>query len=199
MSSDFKLTRLSLEAAAEAVNRAEAAYMNKPDFVDLGIEPKVRPVVIALVAHGFPTQNSCEGHIGGFNLYPWVRLEPAISRNPTREEVLEHIKRIHYEHEQLSELVGDFWHDAPRSSPDRELLATLEWEPRQKSDEQAADEYLAELAQHFIAPPGYWLQCRGADMLPQLPDELLAPYKELILANRQQDLLDFAEFLVSKL
>jgi hypothetical protein len=194
----FRLTRLSLEAATEAVNRAEAAYMNKPDFVDKGIEPNIRPVVIALVAHGFPTQNSCEGHLG-LNLYPWIRLEPDISDNPTRDEVLEHLKRIHYEHDQLSELVGDFWQHSPPPSADRELRATLEWEPRKQSDEEVADEYLAELAQHFVAPPGYWLQCRDAEILTQLPGELLEPYKEQILANRQQDMLDFAEYLRSKL
>lgn len=194
----YELKRLSLTEAEKEVNQAERRYIGQ-DPHELGIEPKIRSVVIALVAHGFPTQNSCEGHLNGFNIYPWVRLEPITREGATRGQMLEHVKRIRYEHEKLSELAGDFWHHAPRPSPDREIVASLEWDPHQQSDEEVADEYLAERAQHFVAMPGYMLECKGAELLPQLPGEMIAPFKEQILANRQLDMLEFAEFLVSKL
>ncbi len=192
------MKRISLAEAEQAVNEAERRYVGQ-DPHELGIEPKIRPVVIALVAHGFPTQNSCEGHIDGFNLYPWVRMEPITPKGATRVRMLEHVKRIRYECDQLNELAGDFWHHAPRPSPDREIVASLEWDPQRQSDEDLVEEYLAESAEHFIAMPGYWLECKGAELLPQLPGEMIAPFKEQILANRQQDMLEFGEFLISKL
>lgn len=79
MSNATQLKRISLQAATDQVARAEAKYVNKPDFKDKSIEPKIRPVVIALVAHGFPTQNSCEGHLES-NLYPWVRFGAGTTR-----------------------------------------------------------------------------------------------------------------------
>lgn len=193
-----KLKRLSLEAATEIVNRAEARYVNKKDFVDKGIEPKIRPVVVALVAHGFSTQNSCEGHLES-NLYPWVRLEPGRgARIQTKKAVLKHLRRIHSEIDQLNKHLFEFYN---RSSltPDRVLQAMPDWDTSHQSDLKIAEDYLDERSKRFVAPPGYFLQCAGAEALLYLPSELIGRHRKNILRHRQKDMLAFAKFLVSKI
>ena len=212
-----KLTRISLTAATARVRRAEARYVNKETFVDIGIEEHIRPVVIALVAHGFPTQNSCGGHLES-NLYPWVRFEPAFTgeidrvlseqhrKNPSRgvslkrfrPAILAHVKRIHYEVGQLTTLLGSFW-SRHSLTGDRELRATPQWDPLAKSDDQVVDEYIAVRAKRLVAPPGYWLECNGAEALRMLPCELLDPVRQKILDQRREDMRTFGEFLASKL
>lgn len=192
-----KLKRTSLENATEIVSRAEERYVNKKDFVDKGIEPKIRPVVIALVAHGFPTHNSCEGHRES-SLYPWVRFQPAPTGN-SKSALLRHLAQIRYEVEQLDELLGAFWESNSRLTPDRELAASPEWDVSIKSDKQVVEEYLAMRTKRFVALPGYWLRCSGAEVLSTLPDELIRPHRKKILKHRQQDMLAFGRFLASKI
>lgn len=192
-----KLRRISLETATALINHAEERYVNKKDFVDKGIEPKIRPVVIVLVAHGFPTESSCEGHLES-NLYPWVRFQPSMTGG-SKSALLRHLAQIHYEVERLRELLGEFWENSPRLTPDRELAASPEWDVSIKSDKQVAEEYLAMRAKRFVALPGYWLQCSGAEALSTLPDELIRPHRKNILKHRQQDMLAFGQFLASKI
>lgn len=193
----MKLRRIPLATARRIVDCEEAQYVNKKDFVDKGIEPKIRPVVIALVAHGFPTQNSCEGHIRT-NLYPWIRFQPILASN-TKGALLLHLKKIRWEVEQLQKLLVEFWESNPRLTQDRELKATAEWDLGVASDKQIAEEYLKIRAKGFFAPPGYWLRCSGAETLQTLPAEILGPYRRTILKNRQGDMRKFARFLRSKL
>lgn len=192
-----KLKRISLAAATKLVDRAEKRYVHKKGLTDKGIEPQIRPVVIALVAWGFPTQNSCEGHLES-NLYPWVRFQPATTSDSKRD-VLKHIKKIHKEVKQLRKLLGKFWESQPNLTPDRELIASLDWDPAVQSDKKVAKEYLAERAKRFVALPGYWLRCSGAQALSSLPDELIGPHRKKILMHRQQDMRAFAQFLTSKI
>ncbi len=191
-----KLERISLQAAAEIVASMEAKYVNKMDFVDKGIEPKIKPVVIALVAHGFPTQNSCEGHLKA-NLYPWVRLEPDL-KSKKKKHVLQHVRQIHYEIDQLDEFLYKFYQQ-DNTSADRELVAQHDWEPSRQSEVEVAEEYLEERARHFVAPPGYWLQCAGAEALLHIPSEIIGTLRKSILRNRQNDILNFSRLLVAHL
>lgn len=191
--------RISLKAAEKLVDSAEEGYVHKKGSAeaDKGIEPKIRSAVIALTAHGFPTQNSCEGHLGS-NLYPWVRFEPATTGD-TKRAVRKHLKNIHKEVKRLRKLLGKFWESRPSLTPDRELVVELDWDPTTKSDRDVVKEYLAERAKRFVALPGYRLQCSGARSLWYLPDELVGPHRTKILKHRQEDMLAFTQFLASKL
>lgn len=196
MANDASLKRTSLELAERHVRRAERRYVDQ-DPLKLGIEPNIRPIVIALVAHGFPTQNSCEGHLDG-NLYPWVRLQPR-TKGRTKKAILSHVGKIHDEMYELTKLLSEFRERGPSRTPDRELQVSPEWDPSIISDEQVVESNMAMREKRFVALPGYWLQCAGSEMLLTMPSELLAPHKHHILWNRQQDMLSFAEFLRSKL
>src|SRR5580704_10559269 len=93
-----RLKRISLDAAEAQVKLVEGRYINQ-DPVKRGIEPNIRPVVVALVAHGFPTQNSCEGHLAS-NLYPWVRFQP-MTTSTSRRALLQYLSQVHREAETL--------------------------------------------------------------------------------------------------
>lgn len=58
----------------------------------VSVDPGIQGAVTGLIAHGFPTIGSCEGHLGEKSNYPWVliqepRINQIIDENPS---ILDH-------------------------------------------------------------------------------------------------------------
>ena len=201
---NFKLNRISLAEAEEKVNLSEQAYIAQ-DPLKLGIEPNVRRVVVALTAHGFLTTNSCEGHLDN-NLYPYIIFSHR-PRGESKEDFLACLVEANYQMHQLENLLDDFYEPyysgktSVRLTGDRELAVEAVWEVEgEETNEELVERIREELRDHDMPfRIDYALQCKGAQSLDLLPREMLEPYKAQILANRQKDMLDFAEFLISKL
>ncbi len=185
------LRRMSLEDARHLVAEAERKYLAQGDANhQTGIEPEVRQLVEALVAHGFPTAQSCEGHLTG-QPFPMVAFRPFSDGTP--EGNLRCARTAKAQAQVLQELIWEFYRvqwqthaESPR--PDRVLEVTPSWTPEQTIEDIAKKDDV-----------DYVLKCAGAEMLNNLPSEILDSYRELILRNRRREFKDFAEFLISKL
>lgn len=187
---------------------AKLAEAEKEDSED-GAEPMdalIRPVVVALMAHGFPTSSSCEGHLGR-ELYPWVGMAvPA--QNRTSGALLECIRTIREQVGALNLLLGEFYE--LRGKPkgiipwSEQLVAGGDGFNLDDSDYNIIDYLSMQHLRHVGTSGlpswlGYDLKCRDADTLNFMPREVLAPHEEQILDHRQQSMLDFGMFLISKL
>lgn len=50
------------------------------DGLGYPMDPKIKPTVVALMLHGFPTVASCEGHLDHGYAAPWVMIEPRVPK-----------------------------------------------------------------------------------------------------------------------
>jgi len=170
--------------AAQEVEAAETEYGSR-------IEPGIRTLVIALRAHGFPTSGSCEGHPESGKLYPWV-----LFWNRTINGVL--VPSI------------------PNEQPDFAAWADTTFDQIQKlksllerfriSKQGSGIKYEGhELRLKYSDPARitpfdmYRLECRASKVLDLLPPEVTEGKERAILVRNQQEVLDFAEFLVRAL
>jgi hypothetical protein len=67
-------------------HRIEADVADLRDGLGLEIDPAIRPLVVALKAHGFGTTASCEGHSDRAKPYPWVDVESQLAEELLRDE-----------------------------------------------------------------------------------------------------------------
>ncbi len=192
------LKRISLAQAVQKID-----YIDGCGEHQTPIEEHIRPVIVALMAHGFPTAASCEGHIIG-TLYPWVLFQQPL-QDTTKEGFLECLGIIRGQAEVLSSLLREFYESrAADTTSDRLLIVTDNDYDLTSSDEAIVKRALAESlywqrSAGFPACVGYSLHCKGAETLDLMPREALRTHTSEILRNRQHDMFDFAQFLVSKL
>ena len=176
--------KTKLTAAEADVLRLEREYGDTT-------EPDVRPLVVALVAHGFPTCASCGGHSDRLRLYPWVLFDnrtidgnqlPDTFETPpdydawaraTKDQMirLDKLIRIFYKHNQEGPYGAHVAH---------RLHVTLGQDSAKLLDT-------------------YRLQCQGAETLRTLPAALLADKEEEILERNRQEFQAFTKFLIDLL
>ncbi len=86
------------------------------DKLGMKIDEGIKETVAAFKVHGFPTNQSCEGHIDKEHgtEYPWVEVYPPLDKNPSemsseeREELKNEKKKYRKE---MTDLLAEFYQD----------------------------------------------------------------------------------------
>lgn len=101
---EYLLKQQEWESAAKSVESFEDRDKAKADA-------EIKDFVVALVAHGIPTYNSCEGGAGHGTWYPWVKVTYAEPDGlPTDPKKLEEYKAPNLEQQAKSqELLDEFY------------------------------------------------------------------------------------------
>ena len=202
MKNDLK--RISLAEAEAKLGKIEKTIAKEDSEP---IDPNIRPVIIAFMAHGFPVAGSCEGHLDHQGPYPWLAFEVKTG-DSSKKAYLKGLKKVRAQVNALTALGREFYELKQKSGSklpyDRILFVSGNGFDLEEDDDDILAHKLARQMRHGGSPKlpswiGYWLKCMGADSISRMPSELLEPHKKEILKNRQQDMLDFAEFLRSKL
>lgn len=148
----------------------------KKKYSSLGVDPLILQILVALDALGFPTTGSCEGHANKWWLYPWV----VFVNNQCKEKGFkktdkETIRLVNL----LNQLLREFYKE--RCVPSDQKL---------------------EVHFHRNETPlmFFSLKCHGADVLENIPPEIITPSAgKKILARHQKEMAEFCKFLQTKL
>jgi hypothetical protein len=160
------------------------------------VDAKIRPIVVSLMALGFPTWASCEGHAertgGGQTLYPWILFSNE-SKGSLRSNKMECFNKTQSQLHDLRSLLQKFYEHRSNLPVDQLLtirsdISRLDDMPLYGSEERG-----------FFYSCEYYLQCAGADVLEMLPLEVLgAEGRERVVRRHQSEMGSFGNFLLNQ-
>jgi hypothetical protein len=130
-----------------------------------GVDPEIKPVVVALRAHGLPTSGSCAGHLDRRSAFPYVGFRP-VPMGPAFEPVIAVPSYVNHLIGCLDELLADFYRD--KRPP-------------------------ANVRLNALTPAKRWVVLRSAGAMEDEARDPNAK-KEFLLRSRQE-MLRFAEYL----
>jgi hypothetical protein len=158
---DIKERLLALEvviAAEEAADRLRYGYP--------GIEPHIRPLVVALRFHDLPTSGSCEGHVEK-NSLPWVGFCALhVFQKIARTQARHHIDTLRQFIEAFSESPY-----APNTVQSKEVVLVVGKQFFARTIDHITDEW--------VYGSGFRLECRD-HLGPKTIEERLHIHREVL-------------------